>query len=92
MAHDGGGLTGESDVIINVLDVNDHAPIFDSSEYTISILETVKKNTQIFKFNATDADSPLFGTVHYRYGSLVSAKTANLFELDESTGVVTIKG
>ena len=92
MAHDGGGLSGETTVIINVLDVNDHPPIFSATEYTISILETVKENTQIFQFNATDEDSEQYGTVHYRYGSLVSAYTTSLFELDETTGVVTIKG
>ena len=92
MAHDGGGLSGYTTVIINVLDVNDHAPIFTATEYTISILETVRPNTHIFQFNATDDDSAQFGTIYYRYGSLVSAKTAELFELDEKTGVVTIKG
>ena len=92
VAHDGGEppLVGEMEVNINVLDVNDHSPVFSQSEYSINLEETMALGSKIFSFNATDEDSGEFGRVRYSYGSLVSAETRKMFRLDPDSGDVIL--
>ena len=92
VASDGGEppLVGEMEVNINVLDVNDHSPVFSQSEYSINLEETMALESKIFSFNATDQDSGEFGRVRYSYGSLVAAETRKMFRLDADTGDVIL--
>ena len=42
---------------INVLDVNEHSPVFDKSEYQVTINENFTVEQKIISVNAKDYDS-----------------------------------
>ncbi|XP_053575604.1 protocadherin gamma-C5-like [Bombina bombina] len=93
-AFDGGekSRSGSLEVTVIVLDINDNAPVFDQSNYRISVLENTPLNTVILTLNATDLDEGANGEVQYSFeqNTLDTAKT--LFELNSQTGDIIIKG
>lgn len=56
-----------SDVIIDVLDVNDNAPIFQQKSYSAVIPETAEIDTVVAKITATDPDEGPGGEVRYDF-------------------------
>uniref|UniRef100_A0A8C2E0H1 Cadherin-related 23 n=1 Tax=Cyprinus carpio TaxID=7962 RepID=A0A8C2E0H1_CYPCA len=58
LARDGGGEETTGRLRINVLDVNDNAPVFQKEAYTGSLLENEQAPQQIVRARATDEDSP----------------------------------
>lgn len=55
-AQDGGGLFGFVRVYFNILDINDNPPVFNSSVYSTSVLETLDPDTSVLTVSARDAD------------------------------------
>lgn len=49
-------LTSTADIIVNVINTNDHDPIFNSSEYIMNVLENSPKGTVVGKIQAKDND------------------------------------
>uniref|UniRef100_A0A672NZK3 Cadherin-23-like n=1 Tax=Sinocyclocheilus grahami TaxID=75366 RepID=A0A672NZK3_SINGR len=58
LARDGGGEETTGRLRINVLDVNDNAPVFQKEAYTGSLMENEQAPQQIVRARATDEDSP----------------------------------
>uniref|UniRef100_A0A8C9XCR9 Protocadherin-16 n=1 Tax=Sander lucioperca TaxID=283035 RepID=A0A8C9XCR9_SANLU len=56
--------TGE--VIVQVLDVNDNAPVFTKVSYQVELSELVSADTLVLSVSATDRDSELNGKITYR--------------------------
>ena len=58
-AQDGGSpsLSTTVTVYMNVLDVNDNAPVFDPSSYDSEIWENATVGTSVLQVQATDLDS-----------------------------------
>lgn len=52
-------------VIIEVVDINDNAPTFSSSQYSFVVLENVPLDTSVLNVSATDPDSGDGGRVEY---------------------------
>jgi hypothetical protein len=76
-------------VVIRVIDVNDHAPIFrDNSPIIAVIPDTVTYGYNVLKVSAHDDDSGLNGDVRY---SLINEPT-NFFGIDALTGQVRTLG
>lgn len=50
-------LSSTATVFLNVIDVNDNAPIFDPSTYSDQVWENATVGTQILGVSATDIDS-----------------------------------
>lgn len=69
--NDGGSpsLFAEVPVTINVIDVNDNAPIFVQPPLVLTISEATMNGTIIAGYTATDADSGLLGTIVYSISS-----------------------
>ncbi|XP_061684446.1 protocadherin-16-like isoform X2 [Syngnathoides biaculeatus] len=75
---------------INVKDSNDHAPQFPEDPVTIVISENVQPGTSVFTFQATDKDGSGPNS-DLRYSILQHfPETPGLFNLDASTGVLTL--
>lgn len=55
-ARDGGGLSSSVRVYFNLLDVNDNPPVFNSSMYSSSVLESLSPGTSVLTVSARDAD------------------------------------
>lgn len=53
-------------VQVNVIDVNDNAPVFDTDPVVVSFLENQPANTDVYVFKAFDADGGGAGQVKYR--------------------------
>ncbi|XP_035391401.1 protocadherin gamma-A6-like isoform X30 [Electrophorus electricus] len=92
-AFDGGNpqRSGNMKIALTVLDVNDNAPLFNQSIYRATILENSLKGTYITTVNATDADSGTNGLVTYTFANL-KGNVAEMFNIDESSGVITLSG
>uniref|UniRef100_A0A8C4H9Y7 Cadherin domain-containing protein n=1 Tax=Dicentrarchus labrax TaxID=13489 RepID=A0A8C4H9Y7_DICLA len=83
--------TGTMEIFIDVLDVNDNAPVFTKDIYSAEINENSPIGTTVIRVNATDMDDGLNGDVSYSFGN-VNNKVRGLFDVDPSTGEITVKG
>ncbi|XP_047196501.1 protocadherin alpha-8-like [Hippoglossus stenolepis] len=92
-AIDGGtpAKSGSIIIIVNVLDINDNAPIFNKKLYKASVHENVKIGSSIITLNATDLDMGPNGHVSYSFSDIGRGKQTDLFSIDEKTGTVTNK-
>ena len=83
--NDGGSpsLFAEVPVVINVIDINDNAPIFVQSPFLLTVSEATTNGTVVAVYTATDADSGLLGTIVYN----ISSSTDPLpFVIDPQSG------
>ncbi|KAL0840760.1 hypothetical protein ABMA28_015943 [Loxostege sticticalis] len=92
-AKDGGGKGSTASIFIDVLDVNDNAPIFEYPEYSRTIRDGATSFEPQLVVRATDADGPTQGGGRVRY-TLESdnsiAHKGNVFSVDEETGEISI--
>ncbi|KAL2077305.1 hypothetical protein ACEWY4_026809 [Coilia grayii] len=92
-AVDGGDpqLSSTAQIHVTVLDVNDNAPVFTKPIYRASIAENAPKGTVLTTVSAPDADQGSNGDVLYSIAKTMD-ETRNMFEIDEKTGVLKLKG
>ncbi|XP_036399302.1 neural-cadherin-like [Megalops cyprinoides] len=94
----GEGLTGFTDVIINVWDINDNAPVFtcapDSCEGHVP--ENSPPDTSVMEMTATDLDDPTVGqNAVLTYRIMGNARGGgsggvDLFSINASTGTISV--
>ncbi|XP_077387694.1 protocadherin gamma-A4-like isoform X23 [Festucalex cinctus] len=63
-AKDGYGLSSEAKVIINIIDVNDNAPVINLKSLFNSVAENVPPGAEVGIINVQDRDSEKNGQVH----------------------------
>ncbi|KAL2077301.1 hypothetical protein ACEWY4_026805 [Coilia grayii] len=92
-AVDGGEpqMSGTVKIHVNVLDVNDNAPVFTQQTYKVSVNENSPKGTRLTTVSATDADSGSNNVVTYSL-SRSTASISNMFSVDGRNGEVTLMG
>ncbi len=79
-----------ADVTIQVRDINDNAPIFNVSVYTVRVDENTPVNTSIVTTRATDRDKLVNGQIRY---SITGGDGLGMFTiLQSSSGVVSLAG
>ncbi|XP_053092845.1 protocadherin alpha-3 isoform X2 [Pangasianodon hypophthalmus] len=94
-AVDGGkpSKTGTLQIVVNVQDVNDNAPVFNKSLYKMRVVENAPIGTVVINLNATDADEGVNGEIVY---SLVNQdseeKSSGIFSIDSLSGEITVQG
>ncbi|KAG1931272.1 protocadherin alpha-3-like [Pimephales promelas] len=93
-AIDGGNppRSGNLNIIVTVLDVNDNRPVFSQDSYSVTVKENAAIGTVLIKLNATDLDEGSNGVVEYAFGRNLKRKVYDLFKLDRATGEIQIKG
>ncbi|XP_071313466.1 protocadherin alpha-8-like isoform X15 [Trachinotus anak] len=84
--------SGEMNILVNVLDVNDNTPVFSKDIYSVTLTENAPIGTTVVQVNATDLDEGPNGDVVYSFSKSVSHKLLNLFDINLSTGEITVKG
>ncbi|XP_056103845.1 protocadherin gamma-A3-like [Rhinichthys klamathensis goyatoka] len=91
-AIDGGNpqRSGNVKIAVNVLDVNDNAPVFNQTVYRATIAEHLPKGTYITTVNASDADSGANKLIFYSFTNI--KVIGEIFELNETNGVITLNG
>ncbi|KAJ6666039.1 hypothetical protein lerEdw1_000943 [Lerista edwardsae] len=94
----GEGLTGFADVIINVWDINDNAPVFTCmpSDCNGSIFENSPEDTFIMEMSAVDLDDSNVGlNAILTYRIMENAKNdydVHLFKISPTTGHIYVAG
>ncbi|CAG5990908.1 unnamed protein product, partial [Menidia menidia] len=90
-AIDGGtpAKTGTMTIIVNVLDINDNAPVFNQTLYKTRVYENAKVGTSIITLHADDLDEGKHGEIIYSFSEVGRGKQTDIFEIDKITGTVT---
>ncbi|KAM4748749.1 protocadherin alpha-6-like [Rhinophrynus dorsalis] len=93
-ALDGGKpkLSGTTQLIITVQDVNDNAPMFDQMFYRVNLLENALKGTFVIKLNATDLDQGENSQLFYAFSKLLTDQVTSVFSIDPHTGIIKVVG
>ncbi|XP_045886272.1 protocadherin alpha-3-like isoform X1 [Micropterus dolomieu] len=84
--------SGNMNILVNVLDVNDNAPVFSKDVYSVMLDENAPLGTTVVQVNATDLDEGPNGDVIYSFSNSVNRKLFKLFEIIPSTGEIIVKG
>lgn len=94
VATDGGNpyRSGSTKITIKVTDFNDNSPVFDQNSFSVSLPEDAPVGTVILDLNAVDADEGLNGEVVYGFGKQVSHEIRQLFQVDNKSGRLTLRG
>ena len=77
----------EAEVILQLIDVNDNAPVFDQGSYQVDISEDVLPLTSVVTVHAADADTGDFGKVTYD----IQGEGSNEFMIGKTTGMIQVK-
>ncbi|ROL52056.1 Protocadherin Fat 4 [Anabarilius grahami] len=75
----------EASVLVEVLDINDNSPVFESHLPSVSVPEDHTVGDDVTSVKATDADAGFNGEVRY---TLLGG--AGRFSVDQETGVITL--
>lgn len=74
---------------VTVRDTNDHSPVFEQSEYRVTIRENVEVGFEVITIRANDGDTPSNANMIYR---IVNGDGVNSgFEIDTRNGLVKIR-
>ncbi len=85
--------SGTMQVVINVQDVNDNAPVFGKALYKVRLVENAPVGTLVINLNATDLDEGVNSEIIYSFVHQDSDDKANsVFKMDSSTGVISVQG
>ncbi|KAG7517965.1 protocadherin alpha-C2-like [Solea senegalensis] len=93
-AVDGGtpARSGTVSIVVHVLDTNDNSPVFEKLGLNVNILENSPIGSLVFHLNATDLDEGSNSDITYSFSLYTSEKTQQTFNLNPSTGEITVKG
>ncbi|XP_061582435.1 protocadherin alpha-3-like [Cololabis saira] len=84
--------SGSMNILINVLDINDNAPIFSKDAYSVTLNENTPIGTTIIQVNATDLDNGPNGDVVYQFSKSINPTILSLFDVNTVTGDLIVKG
>ncbi|OQR71487.1 cadherin-related tumor suppressor-like [Tropilaelaps mercedesae] len=73
-------------LVVRVNDVNDHAPLFDRAEYSVSLSERSPPGSFVESLTATDADTGVNAEVFY---AIEAGDDRRWFAIDRRSGLVT---
>ncbi|XP_056138305.1 cadherin EGF LAG seven-pass G-type receptor 1-like [Lampris incognitus] len=74
---------------ITISDTNDHSPVFEQTEYRVSIRENVEVGFEVLTIRATDGDAPSNANMIYKIVNEKDDKGG--FEIDRRNGLVKIR-
>ena len=78
-------LTTSSSIYVQIIDANDHTPVFTSEKYSTVIEENNALETTLAQLQATDSDVGDNGQIIYE----ILPEYKNLVNIDSNTGLVT---
>ena len=86
--HGSPSLNSSSEILIEVVDVNDNSPYFEQESYQIFAPENSVLSTSVFKVPAIDIDDGFNAQLQY---SILSGNIGFRFALNEETGILTVE-
>ncbi|KAM8848084.1 protocadherin gamma-A6-like [Synchiropus picturatus] len=84
--------SGTLNITINVSDINDNPPVCDKQKYTVTVKENAPTGTYLLSVKASDPDEGMNGEIEYSLRSKFRGLSTEPFELDKTTGALTVKG
>ena len=81
-------LTGTTQVIVELLDINEFAPIFSLDSFYGEVFENSLPQTSVLQVNASDADFGENGTVFYS----ILPGNGSFFAIDSTSGIISVSG
>ncbi|XP_076869832.1 protocadherin Fat 1a isoform X3 [Brachyhypopomus gauderio] len=88
--HEGNKVVSSVDINVQVKDINDNSPLFESDPYEAVVVENLPGGTSVMQVKATDLDSSTNGLVMYSLDPVQdSADIVELFAVHSETGWVT---
>lgn len=76
-------------ISVQVLDINDHAPIFVSTPFQVNVLENVPLGHSVIHIQAVDADYGENARMEYK---LLGVASTTPFVINSATGWITVSG
>ena len=84
--NDAGTLTKMVNVVVNVADASDYAPVFTADSYVdVHVAASVPVGSEVAFVNANDVDA--VDTLTY---SIIAGNDSDLFSIDADTGIISI--
>ncbi|XDV37724.1 hypothetical protein PO909_007284 [Leuciscus waleckii] len=83
--------SGTTEIIVNVVDVNDNIPIFSKSLYKAKIIENAARGTHVITVKAVDLDEGVNGDIIYAIVNHDNDKNVNAFSINPETGEITVQ-
>ena len=84
-------LSADVSVVISVININDHTPIFNRMGYGVSVQEGSPEGTYVTVVSAQDADRGTFGHVTYSFSNETEQESLEAFSVDARSGVVVTR-
>ncbi|XP_069825331.1 protocadherin gamma-C5-like isoform X27 [Dendropsophus ebraccatus] len=84
--------SGTLQITVTIYDINDNAPVFSQAVYNVKVLENLQLKTVIIRLNATDIDEGLNGEIEYSFHRNTLDAARRMFDLNQQTGEIFIKG
>ncbi|ESO05099.1 hypothetical protein HELRODRAFT_78584, partial [Helobdella robusta] len=92
--YDSGGSNGRhvgnTSIVVDVGDVNDNNPVFESERYSVQIPEDTPEGTVVIKVKAVDLDEGLNGRVRYKLSPKSQESYGDTWAVDEERGDVVL--
>ncbi|XP_056267779.1 protocadherin Fat 3 [Pseudoliparis swirei] len=82
-----GALSSQVDLTVMVLDVNDNAPVFQRSNYAVTVPEDVAAGTEVLRVSATSADIGPNAEITYE---IRSGNELGKFTVDKNLGSISV--
>ena len=83
-------LRTNSTLIIQVLDVNDNAPVFSQDDYRACVFEGSPVDRKVVQVVATDKDLKENGTVSYYVSSTEREESTHWFKISPEDGIISV--
>uniref|UniRef100_A0A3P9Q351 Cadherin domain-containing protein n=2 Tax=Poecilia reticulata TaxID=8081 RepID=A0A3P9Q351_POERE len=87
-----GSNTTPGTLTLILLDANDNSPVFENPNFDILVRENEAVGTSVFKFTANDRDDADAGVVRYSLTEIIPPQGSDVFEINEVTGELKLKG
>ena len=75
-------------VVVNIMDINDNTPEFESNPYKVSIAENADIGSKVVQVIAHDSDTGANADVSYEFAA-IDSEWSNVFAMDPQTGWLT---
>ncbi|XP_023289907.1 fat-like cadherin-related tumor suppressor homolog isoform X2 [Orussus abietinus] len=82
--------TSYTQLLVTVIDINDHRPEFTQQTYQVDVSESVEKGERILQLHATELDEDK--RVFYSLHAAQSQASLGIFHVDSVTGAVSLNG
>ena len=86
---DSGDNRDTANVMINIIDVNDNAPVFVQSVYEVLVVENTPVDSFLTAVSATDIDSATNGEITYH---IIDGNGDGTFSIETVSGTITVAG